>query len=157
MAYTPTNANGQATMANSAPVVIASNQSAVPVYFESPSGIGVWKQANYTTQQTGASIWTTTSTTYAALYYLAVSSYGTTGGRVIIWFGASADTTYTAGTDQLIWAGSFAPSTTSRPGAIISVPALIVSNVVDYHVKITTDAAISLDITIYGYELGGTF
>jgi len=31
MAYNPQNANGQATMANSAPVVIASNQTAVPV------------------------------------------------------------------------------------------------------------------------------
>jgi len=31
MAYTPTNQNGQALMANSAPVVIASNQSAIPV------------------------------------------------------------------------------------------------------------------------------
>lgn len=31
MAYNPTNANGQATMANSAPVVIASNQTGVPV------------------------------------------------------------------------------------------------------------------------------
>lgn len=31
MAYAPNNINGQATMANSAPVVLASNQSAVPV------------------------------------------------------------------------------------------------------------------------------
>jgi hypothetical protein len=31
MAYQPQNVNGQATMANSSPVVIASNQSAVPV------------------------------------------------------------------------------------------------------------------------------
>jgi len=31
MAYNPNNANGQATMANSAPVVIASNQSAIPI------------------------------------------------------------------------------------------------------------------------------
>jgi hypothetical protein len=31
MAYNPQNANGQTTMANSAPVVIASNQTAVPV------------------------------------------------------------------------------------------------------------------------------
>jgi len=31
MAYNPTNPNGQALMANSAPVVIASNQSAIPV------------------------------------------------------------------------------------------------------------------------------
>src|SRR5574343_1160172 len=31
MSYKPSNPNGQATMANSEPVVIASNQSAVPV------------------------------------------------------------------------------------------------------------------------------
>lgn len=31
MAYTPNNPNGQATMANSAPVVIASNQTSVPI------------------------------------------------------------------------------------------------------------------------------
>lgn len=31
MAFTPNNANGQATMANSAPVVLASNQASVPV------------------------------------------------------------------------------------------------------------------------------
>ena len=33
MAYNPNNPNGQATMANSAPVVIASDQSNLPVYF----------------------------------------------------------------------------------------------------------------------------
>lgn len=33
MAYNPNNANGQATMANSAPVVVASNQTAVPVSY----------------------------------------------------------------------------------------------------------------------------
>lgn len=156
MAYNPNNLNGQALMSGSAPVVIASDQTPLPVYINEP-GIGVWKSANYTTTQTGATIWTPTSTTYIGIKYLAISSYGTTAGRVIIWFGASADTTYTAGTDQLIWAGSFAPSTTSRPGAIISVPSLLISNVVDYQVKITTDAAISLDITIYGNELSGTF
>lgn len=156
MAYNPNNPNGQALMSASSPVVIASDQTSLPVYINEP-GIGVWKSANYTTTQTGATIWTPTSTTYIGIKYLAISSYGTTAGRVIIWFGASADTTYTAGTDQLIWAGSFAPSTTSRPGAIISVPGLIISNVVDYQMKITTDAAISLDITVYGNELGGTF
>ncbi len=31
MAYNPNNSNGQKTMANSAPVVVASDQSAVPV------------------------------------------------------------------------------------------------------------------------------
>ena len=38
MAYTPVNPNGQATSANSQPVVIASDQSAVPTYSAIPSG-----------------------------------------------------------------------------------------------------------------------
>ena len=112
----------------------------------------VWKSANYTTQQTGATIWTPSSGKKIAITYLSVASYGTTSGRVLIWFGATADTTYTAGTDQLVWGGSFAPSANSKPGAIIQLPFGIVSANADYHLKITTDAAISLDLTIYGYE-----
>jgi hypothetical protein len=117
------------------------------------AGMQVWKSANYTTQQTGASIWTPSSGKKIAITYLAVSSYATTAARVIIWFGASADTTYTAGTDQLVWAGSFAPSANSRPGAIISLPYGISAVTADHQLRITTDAAISLDLTIYGYEL----
>jgi hypothetical protein len=117
------------------------------------SGMQVWKSANYTTTQTGATIWTPSSGKRIAITYLSVASYATTAGRVIIWFGASADNTYTAGTDQLAWAGSFAPSTNARPGAIISVPNAIFAVTADHHLKITTDAAVSLDITIYGYEI----
>jgi hypothetical protein len=40
MAYSPKNANGQATMANSEPVVIASDQSAVPVSGTVTANIG---------------------------------------------------------------------------------------------------------------------
>ncbi len=112
----------------------------------------MWKGANYTTTQTGTDIWTPSSTKKICITYLAISSYATTGARVILWFGASGDTTYTAGTDQLVWAGSFAPSTNSRPGAIISLPYGITAVTADHRLKITTDAAISLDLTIYGYE-----
>jgi hypothetical protein len=112
----------------------------------------VWKSANYTTQQTGASIWTPSSGKKICITYLSVASYATTGARVIIWFGASGDTTYTAGTDQLAWAGSFVPSVNSRPGAIISLPYGITAVNADHQLRITTDAAISLDITVYGYE-----
>jgi len=38
MAYTPNNVNGQATMANSAPVVIASDQSTFPAVSEQRAG-----------------------------------------------------------------------------------------------------------------------
>ncbi len=116
------------------------------------AGMQVWKGANYTTTQTGTDIWTPSSTKKICITYLAISSYATTGARVILWFGASGDTTYTAGTDQLVWAGSFAPSTNSRPGAIISLPYGITAVTADHRLKITTDAAISLDLTIYGYE-----
>jgi hypothetical protein len=116
------------------------------------AGMQVWKGANYSTQQTGADIWTPSAGKKICITYLAVSSYATTTGRVILWLGASGDTTYTAGTDQLVWAGSFAPSANAKPGAIISLPYGITAATADHRLKITTDAAISLDITVYGYE-----
>lgn len=117
------------------------------------SGMQIWKSANYTTQQTGASMWTPSSGKRIVITYLSVSSYATTAARVIIWFGASADTTYSAGTDQLVFAGSFAPSANSKPGAIIQLPFGINAVTADHQLRITTDAAISLDLTIYGYEI----
>lgn len=116
------------------------------------AGMQVWKSANYTSQQTGTDIWTPSAGKKIAITYLAVSSYATTTGRVILWLGASGDTTYTAGTDQLVWAGSFAPSANAKPGAIISLPNAIYAVTADHRLKITSDAAISLDITVYGYE-----
>ena len=115
-------------------------------------GMQVWKGANYTTTQTGTDIWTPSSGTRIGVTYLAISSYATTAARVILWFGASGDTQYNAGTDQLVWAGSFAPSTNAKPGAIVSLPFGIFAVTADHRLKITTDAAISLDITVYGYE-----
>jgi hypothetical protein len=116
-------------------------------------GMQVWKSANPTTTQTGADIWTPSSGKKIVITYLAISSYATTGARVIIWLGGSADSTYTAGTDQLVWAGSFVPSATTKPGAIISVPNGIFAVTADHRLKVTTDGGISLDITVYGYEI----
>jgi hypothetical protein len=45
MAYDPPNANGQATMANSSPVVIASDQSAIPTVSEGGTGSGTPSKA----------------------------------------------------------------------------------------------------------------
>lgn len=116
-------------------------------------GMQVWKSVNVTSTQTGTDVWTPGSGKRIAVTYLAVSAYATTAGRVILWFGANADTTYTAGTDQLLWAGSFAPSTTSKPGIIIPFgTAPIFAVTADHEIHLTTDAGISLDITVYGYE-----
>lgn len=155
MAYFPNNPNGQATMANSAPVVIASDQSILNTRLVYPSV--TWRQFNATTTQTGATIWTPNASAFLVIYYLAISTYATTAGRVILWYGATADTTYNAGTDQLVFAGSFAPTSTSRPGAIVQPSIPLPSANAGFSLKITTDAAISIDVTAYGYEVGGAF
>jgi hypothetical protein len=97
-------------------------------------------------------VWSPASGKKIAVTYLAVSSYDTTGARVILWFGDNADTTYTAGTDQVLWAGSFAPSATSKPGLVISFATPVFCTTADRELHLTTDAAIDLDITVYGYE-----
>lgn len=62
MSYNPNNANGQATMANSAPVVIASDQSAVPVSITGNTTSGMVSTNNSsTTNITGSAAFTGTS------------------------------------------------------------------------------------------------
>lgn len=117
-----------------------------------PPTLQVWKSANYTTTQTGTAIWTPAAGKKIALTSLTISSYGSTAGRVIVWFGGAGDTTYSAGTDQLVWAGSFAASATQSPGMILSLSTPIFAATADHVLRITTDAAISLDLATYGYE-----
>lgn len=200
MAYNPNNINGQASMTNSSPVVIASDQSSVATISQgdiahdaadsgNPLKVGfkgvnalptavatndrtngisdlfgrqlvghidptmqVWKGVNYTTTQTGTAIWTPAGGKKIAITRLIISSYATTAGRVILWFGAGGDTTYTAGTDQLVTAISFAPSANSKPGVVENMTPAIFAATADNILRITTDANISLDITVYGYE-----
>lgn len=110
------------------------------------------KSANYTTTQTGAAIWTPATGKKVAITSLILGSYATTAGRVIIWFGAAADTTYTAGTDQLVAAVSFAPGTGSKPGLSFTPAVPIFAATADHVLRITTDAAISIDVAAHGYE-----
>ena len=65
MAYNPNNPNGQATMANSAPVVIASNQTAVDVNTELPAAAALADAtATPTTPLIGAVLMAFNGTTY---------------------------------------------------------------------------------------------
>lgn len=54
MAYSPKNANGQATMANSEPVVIASDQSTVPVSLASVPSHAVTNAGTFAVQNTAS-------------------------------------------------------------------------------------------------------
>ena len=81
-------------------------------------GMGVHKYVNVTTTQTGTDVWTPGSGLHIVVTSVIIASYGTTAGRVILWFGDNADTTFTAGTDQVLVAASFAPSATVKPGLV---------------------------------------
>lgn len=112
----------------------------------------VWKSANYTTAQTGAAVWTPGSGKKIAITHLSIGTYGTTAARLILWFGASGDTTYSAGTDQLVFAASFAPSSSGYPGAILQPSSPILCGTADHILRITTAAGLSVDVAVYGYE-----
>lgn len=115
----------------------------------------VTKTVNVTTTQAGTDVWTPASGKRIAVTDITIASYGTTAGRVILWFGANADTTYTAGTDQVLEIASFVPSASATPGLTKSYglsPVFAVT--ADHEIHLTTDANISLDITVRGYEFG---
>lgn len=113
----------------------------------------VWKSANYTTTQTGTAIWTPGSGKKIVVTHCSIYSYGATSGKCILWFGASGDTTYTAGTDQPLTLPSFAPSTTSKPGLVLDLSTPVFCLNADYILRCTTDANLSLEIIVYGYEI----
>ena len=118
-----------------------------------PHNAQIWKSHNSTSTQTGVAIWTPTGGKKVVITSIIVGTYGTTSARVILWLGASGDTTYTAGTDQLVLAASFAPDVATKPGLVHNPHVPIFASTADHVLKITTDAAISIDVTVYGYEI----
>lgn len=114
----------------------------------------VWKRANATTAQTGAVIWDPTAGKRIAITHFTVGTRDSTAasGRLVLWFGANGDTAYDAGTDQLVFEASFAPSASVMPGAVVCPATPIYCQTADYELHYTTDAALSVDIAVYGYE-----
>lgn len=112
----------------------------------------VWKSFNRTTTATGEAIWTPASGKRVAITHMVVSAYDTTAARMLFWFGASGDTTYSAGTDQLVLAWSCAPSSTVKPFIVLAPPKPILAATADHILRVTTDAAVDFDVSAYGYE-----
>lgn len=115
----------------------------------------VFKSYNDTASRAAASaqvVWDPTSGKRIAITSYVISVYGTTAGRIFLFFADDADLTYTAGTDQPLLVASYAPSTSAKPGTVWtgSVPIFCVT--ADRRLHYQNDAAISIDITIYGYE-----
>lgn len=111
-----------------------------------------FKCATYTSAQTGVAIWTPAAGKAVCVTYVQIQSYGTTAGTAQLWFGASADTTYTRGTDAAVFDGEFAPTTTNKPGVIIQPP-IALRGTADYVLRLTTTNAQSITVTVWGYEI----
>jgi len=112
----------------------------------------IHKTFNATSTQTGTDVWSPTSGKKIAITSIVVGTYATTAARIILWFGDNADTTYSAGTDQAVLAFSSAPSTTSKPGLVFTPASPIFCTTADRELHITTDAGISIDVCVAGYE-----
>jgi hypothetical protein len=154
MSYQPLNPNGAASSANSSPVVIATDQSPIPI--SAPHIIGydfVHKDAVYSTTQTSTSFWIPSTGKKFVITDLTVTTGGNTAGVVTI-YDASSGTAYSAGTTPAIFRGEFAPSTTNRPGVVKNFIYPYVSTTANNYVLVTTSAAINpLYIQINGYEI----
>jgi len=113
----------------------------------------VWKQVEATTAQTGTAIWTPAGGKKIAITSYQIGTTSTTAGVLTVWFGASADTTFTQGTDQVVFRGNLVPSATGTPGVIANFGASPIFCVTADHVlRYTTVGDIDVYITVYGYE-----
>lgn len=113
----------------------------------------VHRNGEYTTAQTGVALWTPTTGRRFVVTDITITTGGTNSGVVTVWQGASADTTYTVGTDPVIFRGEFAPTATSKPGVVKSFNVPFVSSTADHIVRVTTSASITVYIQLNGYEI----
>ena len=110
------------------------------------------KTATYTTAQTGTALWTPAAGKAVVITMIQIQSYGTTAGTAQVWFGASADTAYTRGTDAAVFDGEFAPSATNKPGYGMTFPTPL-RGTADYVLRVTTTNAQSITVNVWGYEI----
>lgn len=111
------------------------------------------KVAQYTTTQTGVALWTPPTGKRIVVTTMQIQAGGTVAGAVQVWFGQSADTTYTRGTDLAIFDGEFAPSTTLKPGVVQTAAIHGWKGNVDDILRVTDSAAINpLTVNVWGYE-----
>lgn len=116
-------------------------------------GMQVWRQGEYSSAQTGANIWVPTTGNRFVITQIHITTAGTTAGLVTLWGAATGTTAYTPGTDQVFFRGNFVPSATGTPGVIVSPSFPMFSDTTNDCLKITTSAAITVYIQVYGYEI----
>lgn len=103
--------------------------------------------------QTGTAIWTPAAGKKIAIDFCQMGLTGATNAKVILWFGAAADTTYTEGTDQPVFKGRLVTSATTITTLAYTAPnSTLFSTTADNILRITTDAAAPIDVLCYGFE-----
>jgi hypothetical protein len=119
-------------------------------------GQQIWKSATFTAQQTGVAIWTPASGKKIAISHLVFSFSEQLTGLARLWFGAGGDTTYTAGTDQLVFVATQfvngAPTTIAVPTIVLAPSVPILSAAADFVLRLDTTTAVDVDLAVYGYE-----
>jgi hypothetical protein len=116
------------------------------------ANVSVNKNTTYSAAQTGTAIWTPASGKAVVITSVQIQSYGTTSGTATLWFGASADTTFTRGTDAAVFDGEFAPSATNKPGVVMPFYTPV-RGTADYVLRLTTTNAQSITVNVWGYEI----
>ena len=111
------------------------------------------KSAAYSSQQTGVAFWTPASTKKVVVAWGQFQCGGTTAGTVTLWLGATADTTYSEGTDQRVaYFNCATPSATVAPAYTFAFPLPVVAATADHVLRVTTSAGITVDVVVHGYE-----
>jgi hypothetical protein len=103
--------------------------------------------AQYTTTQTSTVLVAGGASEKIVVTSVQIQAGGTTAGAVQLYFGTGA---YSRGTNLAIFDGEFAPSSTSKPGVVMTGP--FISATVGDDLMVTTSAAINpLTITVWYY------
>jgi hypothetical protein len=114
--------------------------------------VATFRSAQYTTAQTGVALWTPAAGKAVVVTSMQIQSFGTTAGTAVVWFGGTADATYTRGTDGPLFDGEFAPSGTNKPGVYVTHVTPI-RGAADFVLRVTTTNAQSITVTVWGYEI----
>lgn len=119
----------------------------------SPRHNSTWKSVAVSSQQTGVAVWTPAAGKRIAVTHVQIGAQAATAAKLILWFGTTGDTSYTEGTDQPVFKGTFTPVAASgvTPVATVDFTQPIFGRPDDV-LKITTSAALDCDVIVYGYE-----
>ena len=109
------------------------------------------KYKRVTTASTGVDLWDPTLD-YVAVKWYVISWSGANACRVTIWQGANADTTFTDGTDRVLFDIDLAANANGGVAFAFPPDCPWETDTADHELHLTTSAAKTVSITIGGFE-----